>query len=95
MSAATQLDTESAARLRQICHEIAARHLSLTDWAKVESSDEFQSGSLVGGFDATEGLFTFSYFEVGGTEWWFDLTLERAIATASGESINLQLRKAQ
>jgi hypothetical protein len=90
-----QLDSESAAGLREICHAIAARRLTLVEWAAAESSDEFQSGRLVGGFDATEGLFTFSYFEAGGTEWWFDLTLERALAAASGEGVDLQLRKPQ
>ena len=95
MSIGKRLDPEAATQLREICQAIAARQLSLTQWAAVESSDEFQSGRLVGGFEATEGAFTFSYFEVGGTEWWFNLTLERALAVASEESVNLELRKPQ
>lgn len=92
MSTAIQLDSEAAAQLREICQVIAARQLSLAEWAAAESSDEFQTGRLVGGFEAIEGLFTFSYFEVGGREWWFDLTLERALAVASGESVTFQMR---
>jgi hypothetical protein len=95
MSTAIQLDSEAGAQLREICQAIAARQLSLAEWAAVESSDEFQSSRLVGGFEAIEGLFTFSYFEVGGTEWWFDLTLERALAVAAGESVTFQMRKPQ
>jgi hypothetical protein len=88
-----QLDSDAAVQLHEICRVIAGRELSLDRWAEVESSDEFQSGRLVGGFDATEGLFTFSYFDAGGTEWWFDLTLESAIAASSGESVKVELRK--
>jgi hypothetical protein len=95
MSIATQLDSEAATQLREICQAIAARQLSLAQWEAVESSDEFQTGRIEGGFEAAEGAFTFSYFEVGGGEWWFDLTLERALAVASGESVNLELRKPQ
>ncbi len=95
MSIAKRLDSEAATQLLEICQAIAARQLSLAQWAAIESSDEFQSGRLVGGFEATEGAFTFSYLEAGGAEWWFNLTLEHALAVASGESVNVELREPQ
>ena len=48
---ATQLDSDAQAQLVAICREIAARRLSLDEWSAVESSDEFQSERLVGGFE--------------------------------------------
>ena len=95
MSGTAQLDSDSVAQLAEICRAIAARRLSHEQWSQVESSDEFQSDSLVGGFDATEGLFTFSYFDGAGIEWWFDLTLERALAAAEGRGVSVELRKPQ
>jgi hypothetical protein len=95
MSTSIQLDPEAAAQLRAICQVIVARKLSIAGWAAVESSDEFQSGRLIGGFEAIEGLFVFSYFDADGAEWWFDITLERASAVASGESVTFPMRKPQ
>ena len=95
MSQSAQLDSDAVAQLVDICREIAARQFSPAQWSEVESDDEFQSERLVGGFDATEGRFTFSYFDHKGAEWWFDLTLEKALAAANGKSVSLELRKPQ
>jgi hypothetical protein len=95
MLVTAQLDSDSVTQLAAICREIAARQLSFDQWTAVESSDEFQAGRLVGGFDATEGVFTFSFFDATGSEWWFDLSLEDALAAAAGKSVTFELRKPQ
>ena len=95
MHQATQLDSDAQTQLVAICREIAARRLSLEQWSAVESCDEFQSERLVGGFEATEGQFTFSYFDVADTEWWFNLTLDQALGAAEGNGVVVALRKPQ
>jgi hypothetical protein len=95
MNQATQLDSDAQTQLVAICREIASRRLSLDQWSAVESSDEFQSERLVGGFEATEGQFTFSYFDVTDNEWWFNLTLEQALGVAQGNGVVVELREPQ
>jgi hypothetical protein len=87
----TQLCQEAQLELIEICRSIAAYDRSLTEWALHESDDEFQSAHLVGGFEASEGLFTFSYFE-HSVESWFDLPLETALGVARGEQPRVELR---
>lgn len=48
---------------------------SLEEWAEIESDDMFQSGRFVGGYDADEAAFCFSYFDIDGGEYWFQFTL--------------------
>ena len=91
----THLDSGAQTQLVTICREIAARSLSLEQWAEVESCDEFQSERLVGGFEAPEGQFTFSYFDGDGAEWWFNLTLDQALSAAKGNGVVVDLRKPQ
>lgn len=93
MHRTTQLDSDAQTELVAICHEIASRGLSLDQWAAVESDDEFQSERLVGGFEATEGEFTFSYFDLADTEWWFNLTLDQALGVAEGNGVVVKLRE--
>ena len=42
------------------------------EWAK---DDMFQKGSCVGGFDADEMEFCFSYYDKNHKEFWFQLNL--------------------
>ena len=62
--------------LLMIFLEIIDQRLSENEWAKIESSDMFQTQSYCGGFDATEMEFCFSYYAPDGKEYWFQLPLE-------------------
>jgi len=59
--------------LKEICREVLEKSYSGDEWKNIESDDMFQKGVFVGGFDATENAFTFSYFH-GIREYWFQLT---------------------
>lgn len=95
MSQPIALDSAARAQLAAICQEIVARVLFPEQWAEIESDDEFQSESLVGGYDAIESLFTFSFYDSSGREWWFDVSLEQAARIGSGESVDIALRAPQ
>jgi hypothetical protein len=70
--------------LRRIAAAIVAESKTFAQWAEIESCDMFQDGGVVGGFDATEGEFTFSYFRPDG-EIWFQLSIEQLKLIASGQ----------
>ena len=57
-----------------IAKDILSENKTLEEWAEIESDDVFQKGAFIGGFDATEEEFCFSY-EVE-EEYWFQLPLE-------------------
>ncbi|NIZ04508.1 hypothetical protein [Pseudoalteromonas sp. HF66] len=75
--------------LKSICIEIVNQDYSTHQWLEIESSDMFQSSSFVGGFDADEMEFCFSYFDDNRTEFWFQFTLDQAMSISKGESIKL------
>lgn len=81
--------------LRQICREILAANKTEEEWAEIESDDMFQSGSFVGGFDADERAFCFSYYDAGRDEYWFQLTLDEAREVAAGELQTVSARRAE
>jgi hypothetical protein len=74
-----------------ITAEIVSSERTESEWAAVESDDMFQHGPYVGGFDADERAFVFSYR--GGTgELWFQFTLAEARAIASGGQATVSAR---
>jgi len=75
--------------LKSICIEIVNQDYSTHQWLEIESSDMFQSSSFVGGFDADEVEFCFSYFDENRTEFWFQFTLDQAKSISKGESVKL------
>lgn len=79
---------------RELCLEIAAEKRSDEEWAAIESDDMFQSQSFVGGFDATEMAFCFSYFDPAGSEYWFQLTRAQVVEVAAGEKTTIEARLA-
>jgi len=81
--------------LKQIARSITAVSKTEAEWAEVESDDMFQVGAYVGGFDATEMEFTFSYTSDDGNELWFQLPLRDIEAIASGELSNVDARPAE
>ena len=58
-----------------ILRQIKARKLDLAGWDAVSSSDMFQSDNFCGGFEGSEGEFTFSFFTRDGDEYWFQFPL--------------------
>lgn len=78
--------------LRNICKKISDQNLPLDDWCLIESDDMFQSENFIGGFDATEKEFTFSYFD--NIEYWFQFSLIQADKISKGETLPLTGRVA-
>jgi hypothetical protein len=78
--------------LRGICSEIVSQDRTDEEWAAVESDDMFQSPSYVGGFDATEMAFCFSYFDPGGVEYWFQLTSSEVSKVENEQKRSIELR---
>ncbi len=77
-----------------ICREILDEHKTPRQWAEIESDDMFQSRSFVGGYDADEEAFCFSYYAANGQEYWFQVDLNEVELILRGEKINLEIRPA-
>ena len=74
-----------------ITAEIVSRERTELEWAAIESDDMFERGPYIGGFDADERAFVFSYR--GGTrELWFQFTLAEARTIASGSQATVSAR---
>jgi hypothetical protein len=84
-----QLQTDDD--LRAICRAIVAGGKSDAEWGRVESCDMFQEGAFVGGYEACEQEFTFSYYDPVGKEWWLSFPLSIAEKIARGEEYWLDL----
>jgi hypothetical protein len=80
------------AELRDICRQIVAEGRSEAEWSAIESDDWFQSANYVGGYDATEHAFCFSYLDSDRKEWWFQLSYEEAGRIAAGAVASIELR---
>lgn len=72
-----------------LLREIVAEQKSNDEWAEIESDDMFQSESFVGGYEADEEAFTFSYY-AGDKEYWFQLTLEEVQSIVAGRPIEIE-----
>lgn len=80
--------------LRKIAQSILNENKTVEDWAAVESDDMFQEGDYVGGFDADEGEFCFSYYGPDG-EFWFQASLDQMAAIARGDTPELEGSEAE
>lgn len=67
-----------------ICRQILVESKREEEWALIESDDMFQTKNYVGGFDATEMAFCFSYYDVNRCEFWFQCTLAQVNEIANG-----------
>jgi hypothetical protein len=77
-----------------ICQRIAAEAKSEEDWAAIESDDMFQTESFIGGFDATERAFCFSYFDPSSREFWFQVTLAEVFGVLRGRILQVESQPA-
>ena len=78
-----------------ICREIEAKGFSNSQWAEIESDDMFQTSQFVGGYDADEREFCFSYRPSDGGELWFQFGLDQAKEIATGKFLPLAGREAE
>jgi hypothetical protein len=60
---------------RAICLRILEEEYSNDEWSLLESDDMFSSTSYVGGYDADEDAFCFSFYTKDGLEYWFQIDL--------------------
>jgi len=81
--------------LVSICREITNKGLGVSQWSEIESDDMFQLGNFVGGFDADEGEFCFSYFASNKVEYWFQLNLHVVKQISQGINPTLIGRSAE
>lgn len=79
--------------LKDLCRRIIQERRTENEWAAIESDDMFQTNNYVGGFDATEMAFCFSFYNAVGTEYWFQLTLAEVeqIAVEQVSSVEARL----
>jgi hypothetical protein len=78
----------------EICRKILAEGRSEEEWAQIESDDMFQTKNYIGGFDATEMEFCFSYFDASRQEFWFQCTLAQIEDIARGQISEVEARLA-
>ncbi|MGE0328789.1 MAG: hypothetical protein AB7K71_37950 [Polyangiaceae bacterium] len=83
----------NGSHFRAIANEVKSTNWTLGEWAEHESDDWFQEGPFLGGFDATEMEFCFSYFSDIG-ELWFQMPLEQVLKVAAGEDVIVEARRA-
>ena len=76
-----------------LCEQILKEGHSLEEWREIESDDMFQSAHYLGGFDATEDAFCFSYYDSDGGELWFQLTLSEIMEAVAGELKSIEARR--
>ena len=89
------MDIPIEPELKNICEEIDAKNLQPAQWSEIESDDMFQSGNFIGGFDADENEFCFSYFAPNKMEYWFQFNLEIALEISQGNKPILKGRVAE
>ena len=77
----------------EIAKSICTENKAIDQWKEIESSDMFQKGIYIGGFDATEMQFTFSLYE-DGREFWFQLPLGSVCDVAKGIQTTIEIRPA-
>ncbi len=83
-----QVDEE----LRNVLQYISKANKTEKEWALVESDDMLQFDHYVGGYDATENAFCFSYYKPDGQECWFQFTLEEVAPLLSGQRTSVEAR---
>lgn len=77
-----------------IAQAIVADAKTIEQWAEIESDDMFHNGAFVGGFDATEGEFCFS-FNDGAAEYWFQISLSALEEVCNGKLKEIDGRPAE
>ena len=87
------MELEVDNQFKKICEGIREQNKSESEWAFIESDDMIQVGNYIGGFDATEMAFCFSYFDEKNNEYWFQISLAEVERISTGLIEKLTLRK--
>ena len=74
-----------------ILQEIEKSSKSPAEWAEVESDDMFQSENYVGGFDADEMAFCFSYYNPEQQEYWFQVEIDEIQSMLEGKATSVKM----
>ncbi|MBY0273404.1 MAG: hypothetical protein K2X02_08400 [Alphaproteobacteria bacterium] len=74
----------------EICNQIIKENKDDHEWVLIESSDMFQTDHYCGGYDATENAFCFSYYNLEGKEFWFQLTLNQIKQIIDGKNFLIE-----
>ena len=51
----------------------------------------FQKSSIIGGYDADERAFCFSYYDENKAEYWFQFELATAVRIANGLDVDIEV----
>lgn len=65
------------------------------EWSAIESDDMFQTERYEGGYDATEEAFCFSYYDIEGKEYWFQLSLDEIKQIEEKKKLEIKLTAPQ
>ena len=79
----------------EIFEKIQAEGKTPDEWSEIESDDMFQTKNVVGGYDADEHAFCFSYYDRDRREYWFQLNLEEIGEILQGKVIDIEGRLAE
>jgi len=80
--------------LRSLFMQIVTENNTEEEWAEIESDDMFQLESYVGGYDADERAFCFSYYHQNGSEYWFQVSLDQIKGVLNGKELHIDLVEA-
>lgn len=80
--------------LLNVFRSIAKESKTMDEWAETESDDLFQSENYLGGYDADEMAFCFSFFDQRGHEYWFQVGFDQIDRILAGELPQLKLSPA-
>jgi hypothetical protein len=78
---------------KEICFEILNENKTDEEWGEISSCDMFQSDHYCGGYESLEKAFYFSYYDLLGQEFWFQVTLNdiKKIAEGKIEEVTIKL----
>ena len=78
-----------------ILNNIISESKSKDEWAEIESDDMYQSENYIGGYDADEEAFCFSYYDSKRNEYWFQLTLDEVEQILLGKIDEINIRASE
>lgn len=78
-----------------ILRNIKAEGKAPEEWAEIESDDMFQSDHFVGGYDADEEAFCFSFFDQDDQEYWFQISFDDVELILNGKMQQIDVRPAE
>ncbi len=77
---------------RSLAQQIIAFMASEPRWREFEADDLFQSPRYRGGYDIAEEAYTFSYYDMNGGEWWFQLSPSDIGDVVAGRLVHVEAR---